>query len=297
MIRNPLIGLLLAILLLGVRCYAQRKGEAEMEVAGPVSVSLCVEQGSITVRGWERKAVRVESSDGAPVRLSRENGGGGTLKLEVLPPEAETKCHRWRDINLDVPHDATLDLRARNGDVKIDGVASVRARSFSGDIVAEHVAEALDVATLNGNISLSDIVGSAHVRTMSGSVEIRRARGHGVADGLFVKSTSGDVTLIDAEYSQIITEALSGSILFSGPIMKNGRYDLRTLSGDISLALPAEASFRLNARFLLKGEFSTDFDLRQKEGVGQQRLSAMHGTGEAFLNLVSLNGRIALRKR
>ena len=76
MIRNPLIGLLLAILLLGVRCYAQRKGEAEMEVAGPVSVSLCVEQGSITVRGWERKAVRVESSDGAPVRLSRENGGG-----------------------------------------------------------------------------------------------------------------------------------------------------------------------------------------------------------------------------
>ncbi|HKY27499.1 MAG TPA: hypothetical protein VJM12_06085, partial [Pyrinomonadaceae bacterium] len=46
-----------------------------------------------------------------------------------------------------------------------------------------------------------------------------------------------------------------------GPLAQQGRYEFKTLSGDVILTLPVNASFNLNAKMAQDGEIVTDFPL------------------------------------
>ena len=277
---------------LGAVGRAQRMSVAEAPAEDGAVVSICVERGQIKVRGWEQKRLRVEAE------------GDGGIKIEqmgkdlMVLPEGGARCHRWRDVQLIVPRGTELNLRARSGDVDVDNIAEARVRVLNGDVRARRIARAVEAETLSGNVELTDITGSARVKTMSGDVEIRNARGRSFVDSLDVRLASGDLMLSNIDYARVVAEALSGSIRLDGTV-KNGRYDLKTLSGDIRLELPSTASFRFNVKLLLGGEFQSDFAFKREDGVTNPslRLTGANGRGEAVLNLVSLSGKIVLHRR
>jgi hypothetical protein len=53
----------------------------------------------------------------------------------------------------------------------------------------------------------------------------------------------------------------NGNVHFAGPLAHGGLYEFHTTSGDVTLSLPSDASFRLNAKVAADKEITSDFPL------------------------------------
>jgi hypothetical protein len=53
----------------------------------------------------------------------------------------------------------------------------------------------------------------------------------------------------------------NGNVHFAGPLVHGGIYAFNTTSGDVTLSLPSDASFRLNAKVGADKEITSDFPL------------------------------------
>jgi len=54
---------------------------------------------------------------------------------------------------------------------------------------------------------------------------------------------------------------LNGGLSVTGPLAHGGRYNYRTMSGDMTLTMPEDSSFYLSARFSNSAEIITDFPI------------------------------------
>jgi hypothetical protein len=241
----------------------ERRTEAEARAV----VSLCLNTGDVIVRGWERNEVRARA------------GGEGTLRLltpNVRPaPRVEVLVSEERDANLNaghcginetveltVPRGATVEVESRSGDVTVTGVAEARVKVLSGDVDVRRVSRAVEVSCLSGDVSVSDSTGPVRVVSVSGDVEARNLRTAAAGDDFEAKSTSGDVTIEGVRHGNVTGSAVSGNLLYTGALARGGSYDFRTISGDVTLELPADASFNLHAKVVVSGEIVTDFPVR-----------------------------------
>ena len=247
-----------------------QKIERTIAVDPAVAVSLCVMSGNITVRGWDRNEVVARSADAVQIDLRKPQElmpAGSVKKLEVVvfnKPEEQKpqgKCQAYSDVDLNVPRGATVLVQTRDGDISIAEVASAYAGSQNGDIEVEQISRSIEVGSLGGSICLKDSTGRVSISSAGGSVDATNVRPVDVADTLDVVTTSGDITLSQVTHKQINTKTVSGNLTLSGPLAAAGRYWFNSFSGDVTLALPANSSFKLLAKVSEDGEIITDFPL------------------------------------
>lgn len=298
--------------------------ESRVGAAPNVVVSVCLSSGDIIVRGWDRSEVRARAQSPGFVRL-RAIGDQPVERVEVLAaPHKDAlhtmgECGMMESLELNVPRGATVDVRARSGNVEVSDVAEARVESLSGDVDVRGIARAVEITSMSGDVTLTDASGRARLRTVSGTVEAINARKLGEGDVLEATSTSGDVLLDGVSYSQIRGSAISGSVRMNGPLARGGSYEFKTISGDVTLTLPADSSFKLNASVVTSGEIVTDFPVkttttdpqgvvvggppsqtngkRVRSGMPlQTRLVGTVGGGDADLRITSFNGTLHLRK-
>jgi hypothetical protein len=371
-LRVILFSFLLVLLLAGVRAHADdrkskvRAQQIERSVAADpsVTVSLCVKSGSITVRGWEKNQVLARSSDVSQLELKREDGpnaSGPAIKLTVLMVDRadahqETNdCQAFGDVELMVPSGASVHVQTGEGAINISEVASVYAKSQTGDIEVEHASQSVEAVSFSSDLSIKDSSGRISLKSVGGSVTAAGLR-PGDADDCFDASTiSGDIELEGVSHPQISARTVNGEVHFAGPLAHAGQYTFNTTTGDVTLTLPSDASFRLNARVSQDAEITSDFPLTLKVetstatppkppsvstelptkqtapaqpaqptttadtepvvvGVGpnvkmikvnpvlsrsgyiSRRVSAVHGTGDARINVVSFSGSVHLQE-
>lgn len=241
----------------------ERRTEAEPKAV----VSLCIASGDVIVRGWDRGEVRARIHDAGALRLLTPNVRPSP-RVEVLVSEDKDAelgsgdCGSNERVELMVPRGATLEVEARSGHVEIADVAATRIKVLSGDINVRRVTESVEVSCISGDVSVEDSSGPVRVVTVSGDVDARNVRRLTPGDNLEVSSTSGDVTIESVAHGQVSGMAVSGQVLYTGPLARGGSYDFRTISGDVTMELPADASFRLHARVVVSGEIDTDFPVR-----------------------------------
>ena len=72
-------------------------------------------------------------------------------------------------------------------------------------------------------------------------------------------TVSGDVMLEAIGHVQVHAKSVSGSVNMNGPLAHGGRYDFKTMSGDVTLSLPADSSFKINAKVAHGGDIISDF--------------------------------------
>jgi len=143
--------------------------------------------------------------------------GGGTLELEV-------------------PHDARLEISARAGDVSVrDVTGSVAVRTVSGDVSLRGGGGDLRVEAASGNLRVVAAAPiAATVRTISGDVEIDAPR----IERISISTVSGDVEIVSA-FAPGVDHAVTTT---SGDVELgvNGglTVDARTVSGDVDCAHP-----------------------------------------------------------
>lgn len=298
----------------------EETGPVERRVAASpdVVVELSLESGDVVVQGWERKEVRAYSADAHRLELRHTEavvaGGqspsadnpvrrvsvlvGRAEEDDVLPGEFGSGS-----VELNVPRGATVILHIQSGDVDVSDVAEARVDSASGDVNLGRVSRATDVNCFSGNVLLEDAQGPVRLRSLSGEVSATNARPLSPRDDLQVNTTSGDITLEGVTHTRVVAKTVSGGVSFEGPLAAGGTYDLRTTNGDVTLMLPANASFRINARVVTGGEIITDFPVKnatlppdQQRPEMPTRLTGVVGGGDADVNLSSFNGTVHLRK-
>lgn len=248
----------------------EQKVDRTVAVDAAVTVSLCVMSGNITVRGWDRNQVTARSADAVQIDLKHaaEAGPSGVIKkLEVVVlNQAETqkpqgKCQAYSDVDLNVPHGATVLVQTRDGDISIAEIASAYAGTQNGDIEVEQISRSIELGSIGGSICLKDSSGRVSVSSAGGSIDAANLRPVDPGDTIDVVTTSGDITLSQVTHKQINTKTVSGNLIMTGPLAAAGRYWFNSFSGDVTLALPANASFKLLAKVSEDGEIITDFPL------------------------------------
>ncbi len=241
----------------------ERRADAEAKAV----VSLCITSGDVVVRGWDRPEVRARVRDDGALRLLTPNVRPAP-RVEVLVSEDKEEeldsghCGTSDLVELMVPRGATVEVESRTGHVEVADVASARVKVLSGDVNVRRVSESVEVSCLSGDVSVEDSSGPVRVATVSGDVEARHVRRVAAGDDFDVRSTSGDVTIEDVAHGQVSGAAVSGQVLYTGALSRGGSYDFSTISGDVMMELPADASFTIHARIVVSGEIDTDFPVR-----------------------------------
>ena len=304
----------------------ERKVAAEPDV----QLSLCLASGDVFVRGWDKNEVRASSDTAGRIVFRPAKSGKGLEILVSDDPEEKSgpippTCEVSSDVELDVPRGATVRIKVREGDVEVSNVGEAHVESLNGDVSIRGVGRVTDVSCMSGDISLSDAKGRVRLRSVSGYVEASNVAPLGVGDELIVQSTSGDLSLDRIGHSSVKGTAISGGIRMSGPLVNRGTYEFSSTSGDVTLELPSNASFRVNARVVFSGEIITDFpvtvsvaptrpgvpdppDPADAPGKPKPRRATPHepptqtvlagvvGKGDAELKLTSFSGTVYLKK-
>ncbi|HZT59174.1 MAG TPA: DUF4097 family beta strand repeat-containing protein [Pyrinomonadaceae bacterium] len=310
--------------------------EQHVGAAADVAVSLCVASGDVVVRGWDRLDVQASASESGVVRL---DAGGGTPARRVEVVVAEDKdaspfaggCGSTGTLELMVPRGASVSIQARDGHVEIAEVADAHVQSLSGDVDIRRASRSVEVSCLSGDISVEDSSGPVRLAAVSGNIEARNVRTVAQGDNFEAKSTSGDVTLEGVAHSQVSGATVSGGVLYTGALARGGIYNFQTISGDVTLELPADSSFSVHAKVVAGGDIVTDFPVKSssvtntstqtdaqswpmpppppdgrkpgkvkspKDKNGSEtRLDGTVGTGDAVLNLSSFNGSLRLKRQ
>jgi DUF4097 and DUF4098 domain-containing protein YvlB len=153
--------------------------------------------------------------------------------------------------------------------------------------------------------------GDVSIGSGSGTLTARGVK----ARGLEINGLSSDLVLTDIVCDRVTTKSISGDVEFGGRILKGGRYDFTSHSGDVRLRLQNPAGFELNASSF-NGEIRSDISLTvhtdpndrgdrrggdNQRGGGSRRgnhsLQATYGDGSASLTVRTFSGDVVLTER
>ena len=211
--------------------------------------------GDITVKTWNRNAVRVQAdpSSHAEVQIST---AGSTVSLRTEgrrgPPSV--------DLAITAPAWMGLDLSGVNGDVKVEGA--------KGPVTVETVQGNVDVSGGQGIVSLRSVQGSVALRGAKGRIEV-----HSVNEDVSVSDASGEVTaetvngeiiLNRVDATSLDASTVNGDLTYAGPVHDGGRYSLSSHNGDVTLTV-AEGTNAAVSVSTFSGEFESEFPVTINE--------------------------------
>lgn len=301
--------------------------ERLVAVEPDVVITLCMASGRVSVRGTDRNEVRAELPQNMKIDFRRADGTDNDTpakRLEVLVAESSDEdegedegkdkdkgestrrfgqCRGSGDFELEVPRNATLFFKSDSADFDIDTIAEAHVETQSGNISLRHVVRATEATSIDGDVSLENSSGRVRLESFGGSVAAINVSKSAEGDFFRAKSISNDVALENVSHSRVEVTTISGEITMRGMLARAGVYDLRTTSGDITLTMPVDSSFKLTAKVSASGEIVTDFPLKYTGGISTStslssgRMIGIYGTGDATINLISFSGTLRLRKQ
>ncbi|MGE5245668.1 MAG: DUF4097 family beta strand repeat-containing protein [Betaproteobacteria bacterium] len=271
---------------------------------GSVSVSNIA--GDIVVNAGNGDTVSIEAVK--QTRGDREELGRVEISVDHLPGRVDISTnhigrHDRVSVNytITVPASASVEVHSVSGNVKVTGVqGAVRGETVSGNVVMASTPRLEAAKSVSGDVELTGAAADGDLSASSVSGEVRA---NGLkARGLQVGSVSGNIVAKDVTCDRLSAKSVSGDIEFSGALMRAGRYEVTTHSGDVRLTLAGGTGFELSAASF-SGSIRSDFPLTvaggqalRRHGPGQA-MHATFGDGSAALNLNTFSGDIVVAKR
>jgi len=274
-----------------------RAEELDYDVRIPADSS--VEQasstsGSIVISGLRGKASA--SSTSGDVEASGVAGGVSAVSTSGRVRVSDT---------------GPATVRTTSGAIHVARAAQADVESTSGSISAVDVSGRTVLSAMSGSLTVEKALGPVLARSVSGGVRVTGGTGTisasstssgvtvvGARGRIEARTTSGSVRIEGATSAEVDARSTSGSVYYRGSLESGGRYELETLSGGVTLVLPAaNCGFDLVAK-TFSGAIETDFDIRvtRIEGKGAtRRLEGVHGRGCARVRATSFSGSVLLR--
>ncbi len=212
---------------------------------------------------------------------------------------------RWRNSNVSVdftikaPEGTRLSVKSMSGDIRAKDIkGEISAESISGDVQIAGGGRVSIAKTMSGDVEIVDAQGqgSLEASSASGAVTLRNVK----ARRLDAQSISGNVVLSGVDCERASIQSMSGDVRYEGPLSRNGRYELKSHSGEVRVAVAGSGGFEINAN-TFSGNVRSDFPVQaESSGPAGFRRHSMHGTfgdGSAVLELNTFSGNIAVTKK
>ena len=174
------------------------------------------------------------SSVNAQQRLSKRYPTGKNVRIELKNISGTITVESWnRDevkltATLESPK-ANLVPRQTSDALIVDVRADNRGRS--------------DVGNVNFNLQVP-INSSVDLETMRGQITVTNIHGGMVRAHV---SSEGDIELSGITASQVYAQNTIGNIFFDGEFARGGTYHFQSSKGDITIRIPADSAFNLEA--------------------------------------------------
>jgi DUF4097 and DUF4098 domain-containing protein YvlB len=260
---------------------SSEKIERSMPVDPAATITVCVMSGAIEVRGWDKSEIRVRSAsagfldfrriDKVKEKEKEKKLSTPATRVDVMVLDKSDKigakgdCQAIADVELEIPHGATVQVQTRDGDIHIAAVAAAYAGSQNGDIAIEGASRLVEAGSVGGSISLRDSAGRINLSSAGGTVDATNIKASSSEDTFEVGTVSGDIQLEHVSNPKLFAKTVNGTVTLTGPLARAGQYGFQTLSGDVVLALPANASFQIVAKLSESHEIVSDFPLKFTE--------------------------------
>jgi hypothetical protein len=178
-------------------------------------------------------------------------------------------------VTVTIPASCPVQLGVLSASAVVSGLQSGAAvKGMSGDITLESVVGDVSAETMSGEVAACDIEGQVHFRSMSGGLTLAG----GCVDSLDVNTLSGQVTAD-------VTLRAAGGIRMS------------TMSGDVTLRLPAESDARVSLQSA-SGPVRTDFEtLAAAKAPARHTVSGNVGAGTGHVSVTTMSGAVTLLRR
>ena len=161
----------------------------------------------------------------------------------------------------------------------VDVMSDNRGRGDVGDInfkLQVPVNSYVDLETRSGNISVANIRSDlvrAHV------------------------STEGDIILTNIVASKVVAQNVIGDIFFDGEFSSGGNYEFKSNKGNITIRIPGNSAFRLEAASPARRIALNDFwNNKLKTHDGRKYVGDV-GDGRSSVSIINFSGQITFMRR
>lgn len=240
--------------------------ETAVPVAGTVRLRVRGIAASVSVVAGQQQLLSVKASaqDTTRVELRRD----ATDSYEVFFDGSPTL--KSGHIVATVPPHSEVEIQTTTGAISVSSVSgSARLRSTVGDISVVR-GGMVEARTISGHVSIIDADGETRIDSVSGDAQVSAARG--VTPIVRFASTSGDLD-------------------WSGACGPACRIEARTMSGDVTMRLRRESSFRV--RYLShSGDFDDQLGIATSSGntVGEVAVAGKLNEGHGAIDCNTFSG-------
>ena len=275
------------LLCLAAPAFTETQKRFHYSVSPNVTVVVANQSGPVAIKAaanGQVNVVAVVHSDRVEIDAAQHDN---RVELSTHPLQNSSPRESRVDYDIEIPADATVDVRDDSGPVLIDGIhGAVSIETDAAQVSATNLQDArLQVRTLSGPVLLSNI--------HHADVE--------------VVSVSGQVSMNQTDGNSVSVNTTSGAIDCTGTFAGAGSYSLTTHTGNITVTLPSDVFVDLSARSV-KGTVDNELPLQAKSRdslpIATQRsyagTSVPVGTPSAAmpsLTLRSFSGKIRVKKQ
>lgn len=279
---------MIRMFLLGALAISPQQTDTTFAVRAGGMVEINNFAGRVHVRSWDDSRMRVRARKPA----------GTEVEIDIGGSNVEIDVHANRGQAGPVSLEITVPRRY---DVAIDGVQmEADVADVEGDV---------SVTTVMGAVRISNVQGRVDAHSTQGLVTVEDSRGRltaeSVNDGVQVRNHEGDVNA-EAINGPVILESIrssnlaavttNGEIRFDGEMRGDGRYRLTSHNGNMIVGVPddADATFSIDT---YNGEIEADFPIQLRGTRNRRSVTFEVGSGGARVELASFGGTIHLRRR
>ena len=272
------------------------------------------------------------TSNGSNVLLNANTNGAGDHGVQAdmdvfVPRDAAVEVASKRgDVSIST-RKADVKLTVQHGDIALNEITgsakmsldkgSIRASNISGDVDIDGRVDDVTLEDVKGAVKLNgDFFNDIRLSKIGKTVEFKSARSDIAlasvpgdlqisGDSLRATDASGPMRLVTRS-KEIHLEGVTGDIqvenangdieIHAADKLPMGKMNLNGKHGDISLTIPANAGFQLDAT-TRKGDITTDFgSLKVDSSSGGSHASGTVGNGASKLQINADTGDIRINK-
>lgn len=242
--------------------------------------------GDVTIRTWDRSAVRVQGHH--PVGTTVEvNAGGGLLQIDADRPGHEGNPIVY---TLTIPADMAVEVDVIQGNIDVAGTrAEMNIQSVHGSVTIVGGTDVI-AESVQGKVTVTGARGRLQAGSVNEGIELRDIRGDVQAEAV-----NGRIRMQGIEAGRVTAETVNGSVSYEGTIRNDGWYRFSTHNGSIDLMIPANAGATFTAS-TFNGSLHTAFPVTLHEAKEGKEFTFTLGSGGARIELESFNGTMSIRR-
>lgn len=251
---------------------------------GPnLAVEIELQCGALVIRGSDRQTVKVGGSVEDPDAL-HVSSNPGRVSIEVDAKHSAPSCG---DLLVEVPAHTAIEVELVSASVRIEGVTGpLDVETLSGAIAVSGTPSRLNASTMSGEVRVTADVRRLQIETVSGAMGLS-----GVGGTLELSSVSGEIRVEAASPLEAVAAAtVSGPISVAGALAPQGRIDLESHAGPLTVGLPGTTN-AIVSWSTFAGKVSNRFG-----GVPEGQPVRL-GTGDGRVELETFAGAIDITRR